>query len=90
MDVIKRFINKKAVLIYMVKKKKSYTNDFRDIAQISMGAGMVGTMTPLISNPSAGNIENAVHGMVGFSILAPIATVGFNAIDNIGKKKKKK
>jgi len=72
------------------KKKKSYTKDFRDIAQISMGAGMVGTMTPLISDPSACNIGNAVHGMVGFSILAPVVKVGFDAIDNISKSGKKK
>jgi len=84
--------------IHMVKKRKhkhkksekSPTKDFRNIAQVTMGAGMVGSMTPLISNPSAANIGNATQGMVGFAIMAPIASVGFDAIDNISKTGKKK
>ena len=82
----------------MVKKKKKYqykslkspTKDFRNIAQVTMGGGMVGTMTPLLSNPSAGNISNATQGMVGFAIMSPMAKVGFDAIDNISKRSKKK
>ena len=73
----------------MSKNKKSPTKDFRNIAQVTMGGGMVGTMTPLLSNPSAANISNATHGMVGFSIMAPMTKVGFDAIDNISKQRKK-
>ena len=73
-------------------KKKKYvkrsTSDFRNIAQVTMGAGMVGAMTPLMSNPSQGNLSGAAQSMVGFSILAPMASVGFDAIDRIGKKRK--
>jgi len=75
------------------KKRKSTTDSFREISQVTMGAGLVGTMTPLISNPSAGNIGNAVQGSIGFAILAPTAGIGFDAIDNIyksGSKKTKK
>ena len=80
----------------MVKKKRKYksmqppTKDFRNVAQIGMGAGMTGMMTPLISNPTPGNINNAIQGSVGFAILSPVAGVGFDAIDNISKSKKKK
>ena len=71
--------------------EKSPTKDFRNVAQVAMGAGMAGSMVPLIQHPTPGNIGAATEGMVGFAILAPMATVGFNAIDNItnqGKKKK--
>lgn len=74
----------------MKKKKKRVTEDFRNIAQVSLGAGLVGTMTPLISNPSEGNINNAIQGTIGISILSPIANIGFNAIDNIASSSKKK
>jgi len=82
----------------MVKKKKrrtsyeSPTKDFRNVAQVAMGAGMVGMMTPLIQNPhvGSGNLASAGQGMLGMAMLAPIASVGFNAIDNISSKKKKK
>jgi hypothetical protein len=84
----------------MVKKMKrrrysrqteSPTKEFRQVAQVGMGAGMVGMMTPLMTAPTPGNIGNAIQGSVGFAILAPMSGVGFNAIDNIyntGKKKK--
>jgi len=74
----------------MVKKKKSTTDQFRDISQVAMGGGMTGLMTPLISDPSACNIENAMQGSIGFAILAPTASIGFDAIDNISKSGKKK
>jgi len=80
----------------MVKKKKKYksmqspTKDFRNVAQVGMGAGMVGMMTPLMTAPTPGNINNAIQGSVGFAILSPIASVGFDAIDNISKQNKKK
>ena len=77
----------------MSKNKKSPTKDFRNIAQVTMGGGMVGMMTPLLSNPSTANIGNAIEGSIGFAILAPTAGVGFDAIDNIyksGSKKKTK
>jgi len=74
----------------MVKKKKSTTDQFRNISQVAMGGGMVGLMTPLISNPSTGNIGNAMQGSIGFAILTPTASIGFNAIDNISKSVKKK
>jgi hypothetical protein len=77
-----------------MKAKKKYvktpTADFRNMTQVAMGAGMVGTMTPLMSNPSAGNMGNAVQGMVGFGMMAPMASMGFDAIDNISKSGKKK
>jgi hypothetical protein len=78
----------------MAKKKKSPTDEFRNITQVTMGGGMVGMMTPLLSDPSPCNIGNAIEGSVGFAILAPTAGIGFDAIDNIYKsgsvKKKKK
>jgi len=84
----------------MVKKMKrkrysrqvaeSPTKDFRQVAQVGMGAGMVGMMTPLMTAPTPGNIGNAIQGSVGFAILAPMSGVGFNAIDNIYKSGKKK
>jgi hypothetical protein len=72
------------------KYKKSSTKDFRNIAQVTMGAGMVGNMMPLIQHPTPGNIGNAMEGSVGFAILAPMSGIGFNAIDNISKAGKKK
>jgi len=81
----------------MVKKKKyskrknsSPTKDFRQVAQVTMGGGMVGTMTPLLSAPTTANIGNAIEGSIGFAVLAPVSGVGFDAIDNIYKAGKKK
>jgi len=67
----------------MAKKKKSPTQEFRNVAQVAMGAGMVGSMTPLISNPSQANFSNAFQGTMNMAILSPMAAMGFNAIDNI-------
>lgn len=75
---------------YVKTKSDSPTKDFRQITQVTMGGGMAGMMMPLLSNPSPGNIGNAVQGSVGFAILAPMSGVGFNAIDNIYKSGKKK
>lgn len=76
---------------YIKQESESPTKDFRQVAQVGMGAGMVGMMTPLITAPTPGNINNAMQGSVGFAILAPMSAVGFNMIDKIydsGKKKK--
>jgi len=75
---------------YSRQETESPTAPFRQVAQVGMGAGMVGMMTPLISAPTPGNIGNAVQGSIGFAILAPMSGVGFNAIDNIYKTGKKK
>jgi len=75
---------------YIKKVAESPTKPFRQVAQIGMGAGMVGMMTPLMTAPTAGNIGNAVQGSIGFAILAPVSSVGFDAIDNIYKTNKKK
>ena len=84
----------------MAKKKRKHshryiespTGEFRKVAQVTMGGGMVGTMTPLLGAPTPANLSAATEGMVGFAILAPTAKVGFDAVDRIyesGKKKKK-
>ena len=76
-----------------VVEEESPTKPFRQVAGVTMGAGMASSLVPLMRAPTPGNIQGATEGMVGFAILAPMAGVGFNAIDNIyksGQPQKKK
>ena len=73
----------------MAKKKQSATEDLRSVANVAMGGAMVGNMMPLMSNPSAGNIQNATQGAVGLAVVGGMTNVAFNMLDKQTKKQKK-
>jgi hypothetical protein len=78
----------------MAKKKKNYSSDFRNMGGIIYGSAMVGSMTPILTNPHVGDgaWAGAAEGLFNVTLSSTVADVGFDAIDNIykaGKRKRK-
>ena len=84
----------------MVKKKKSYIKQMKDVNQVVLGGALVSANAQMLA-PGAldwehgHGLRDAGMGSLGVAIVAPMSGVAFQAIENISKpskmfKKKKK
>ena len=79
--------------INMTKKKKneSPTKEFRQVTQVTLGAGIASDMVPLMKSPC--QAPDKFGNMIGFAMVGKMSNVAFDAVDDIyksGTKKKRK